>query len=98
MDYADVIDGWLRICRAAARNLFRSGCIAAAVAFCLTNYALLMIASRFRELTYRMRETGLLDDMDLIADEALSKPVTGSEWFWMVLDQRGVRGASEDLF
>ena len=61
--------------------------LAAVIAFSLMNYALLMIVARFREMTYRMREHGLIDDMDLIADEAkeLEEAQSRSEWFWIRL-------------
>ncbi|KAH8054949.1 hypothetical protein JL721_10366 [Aureococcus anophagefferens] len=99
-DYHDVLDGWLHIATNASDNLFFSGVLAAVIAFSLMNYALrragndrwhgpalLMIVARFREMTYRMREHGLIDDMDLIADEAkeLEEAQSRSEWFWIRL-------------
>ena len=84
-DYHEVLNGWLKIASHAAENLFFSGVLSAVIAFSLMNYALLMIVARFREMTYRMRETGLIDDMDLITDESLAKPSTRSEWFWIVM-------------
>ena len=69
-DYYDVLKSWLKIATHAADNLFFSGVLSAVIAFALMNYSLLMILARFREMTYRMREFGLVDDMDLITDES----------------------------
>ena len=85
VDYRDVVAGWHRVAEEAQTNIFKCGIGAAAVAFILMNYSLHMIMTRFREMTCRMRETGKIDDMDLIIDESLARPNTRSERFWMLL-------------
>lgn len=84
-DYLDVLNDWLDLAKRANRNVFMAGVLASAVAFALMNYSLLMLLARYREVTHRFRETGMIDDMDLITDEA-QEPVYGSsEWFWIIM-------------
>lgn len=84
-DYRDVLNYWLELTRRASSNFFRSGVIGAAVAFVLMNYSLLMMIARYRETTHRFRETGMIDEMDLIFDESMQEPASRSEWFWLIV-------------
>jgi len=85
VDYEQVLRTWLRLAKRASRNTFTAGIVGSGIAFVLMNYSLLMTVARFREATLRFRETGMIDDMDLLIDESLQEPATRSEWFWIVM-------------
>ncbi|KAJ8600734.1 hypothetical protein CTAYLR_003911 [Chrysophaeum taylorii] len=84
-DYRDVLNHWVGLARRASSNVFQAGLFGAVVAFILMNYSLLMIMARYRETTHRFRETGMIDDMDLIFDESMQEPASRSEWFWIIM-------------
>lgn len=84
-DYKEVLEAWVKIARRASSNFYRSGVAGASVAFVLMNYSLVMILARYREVTHRFRESGMIDDMDLIFDESARIPSTRSESFWILI-------------